>query len=73
MKTQPNPITIQEDIMIPIYLSNGNFEANKELTPVIHRTALALGLSSVEDLKVVTEETFFEIFTPLMNAHYGLK
>lgn len=73
MKTQAEPIIIKEDIMIPIYLSNGSFEANEELLPVIQRTVLALGLSTVEDLKAVTEEAFFEIFTPLMNAHYGLK
>jgi hypothetical protein len=73
MKTQAEPITIKEDIMIPIYLSNGSFEANEELIPVIQRTALALGLSTVEDLQTVTEEDFFEIFTPLMNGHYGLK
>ena len=73
MKTQAEPIIIKEDIMIPIYLSNGSFEANEELLPVIQRSALALGLSTIEDLKAVTEEAFFEIFTPLMNTHYGLK
>lgn len=73
MKTQAEPIIIKEEIMIPIYLSNGSFEANEELLPVIQRTVLALGLSTVEDLQAVTEEDFFEIFTPLMNAHYELK
>ncbi|TDE08687.1 hypothetical protein [Dyadobacter psychrotolerans] len=73
MKTQAEPIDIKEDIMIPIYLSNGSFEANEELIHVIQRTALVLGLSTVNDLRAVTEEAFFEIFTPLMNAHYGLK
>jgi hypothetical protein len=67
------PVETNEDILIPIYLSNGSFEANEELLPVIHRSALALGLTTVDDLKTVTEEAFFEIFTPLMNAHYGLK
>lgn len=66
-------VKIEKDKMIPIYLSNGSFEANEELLPVIQRTALALGLSTIDDLKAVTEETFFEIFTPLMNAYYGLK
>jgi hypothetical protein len=73
MKMQTEPIVIKEYIMIPIHLLDGSFEANEELLPVILRTALALGLSTVNDLQAVTEETFFEIFTPLMNAHYGLK
>lgn len=73
MKTQAESINIKEDIMVPIYLSNGSFEANEELLPVIHCSALALGLTTVDDLKTVTEEAFFEIFTPLMNAHYGIK
>jgi len=49
-----NAVVIKEDVMIPIYLSNGSFKTNEELLPVIQRTALALGLSTVNDLKAVT-------------------
>lgn len=59
MENQTEPIIIKEDVMIPIYLGNGNFEANEELLPLMQRTALALGLFSVDNLKAVTVENFF--------------
>jgi hypothetical protein len=40
---------------------------------VINGMVPAFGLSSFEDLKTITEEDFFKVFTPLMNEHYGLK
>jgi len=73
MENQIEPIVINEEVMIPIYLSNGNFEANEELVPVILQAAAYFGLSSVKDLRKVTEQDFFEVFTPLINDHYGLK
>lgn len=68
-----DPLDTKEDVMITIHLSNGNFEINEELVPLIQRTALSFGISTVDDLNTVTEEDFFRTFTPLMNAHYGLK
>ena len=72
MTTQSQPIVFQEDVMIPVYLSNGCFEVNQELLPTVKAVVDSLGLSSLDDLKTVTEEKFFEIFTPLLNAFYGL-
>jgi hypothetical protein len=73
MNTQNEPIVFQDDEMIPIHLLNGSFEINKELMAVINGMVPAFGLSSFEDLKTITEEDFFKVFTPLMNEHYGLK
>ncbi len=73
METQTAPIVFKEDIMIPIHLLDGSFEANEELFPVIRQTVAYFGLSAVDDLRKVTEQDFFTVFTPLMNAHYGLK
>jgi len=73
MEMQTEPIVIKEDIMIPILLLDDSFEVNEELIPVILQTAAYFGLSSVEDLRKVTEQDFFTVFTPMMNDHYGLK
>lgn len=70
---QVEPINFKEDVMVRIQLLDGSFALNQELVPVIQRTASALGLSSVNDLKEVKDQDFFQIFTPLMNAYYGLK
>lgn len=73
MEMQTEPIVIKEDVMVKVYLLDGNFEANEELLPVIRQTVAYFGLSSVDDLTKVTEQYFFSAFTPLMNSHYGLK
>lgn len=73
MEMQTDPIVIKEDLMIPIHLLDGNFEINEELVPVIMQTVVYFGLSSMEDLRKVTEQDFFTVFTPLMNDRYGLK
>lgn len=73
MDTQNEPIVFQDDEMIPVQLLDGNFEINKELMTVINGMVPAFGLSSFEDLKTITEEDFFKVFTPLMNEHYGLE
>ena len=72
MSTQPEPIPIQDDPMISIYLSNGVYEVNEELIPEVNKAVSALGLMYMEGLKTITEEQFFPIFTPLMNERYGL-
>jgi hypothetical protein len=73
MEIQTEPIVIKDDIMIQIRLLDGSFEVNEELISVILQTAAYFGLSSVEDLRKVTEQDFFTVFTPMMNDHYGLK
>lgn len=72
MKHQTEPITFSEDEMISIILSDGDFEINKELLLLINETIKLLGLSSIQDLEKITEEDFFNAFTPLMNEHYNL-
>ena len=73
MKVQREPITFAEDTMIAIHLSGASFEVNEDLIPVIKKTASTFGLSSLQELTKVSEEDFFSVFTPLMNAHYNLK
>lgn len=73
MEIQTEPIVIKDDIMIPIRLLDGSFEVNEELISVILQTAAYFGLSSVEDLRKVTEQDFFTVLTPMMNDHYVLK
>lgn len=73
MKIQTEPISFKEDIMINIQLFDGRFEVNQELIPVVQQAAQALGISSIEDLVGIPEETFFAVFTPMMNKHYGLE
>jgi hypothetical protein len=73
MGAQTEPIIFKEDVMVRIQLFDGSFEVNEELLSAIQHTASALELSSISELKEVREEDFFEIFTPLLNAHYGLK
>ncbi len=58
MTTQSQPIVFQEDVMIPVYLSNGSFEVNQELLPTVKVVVDYLGLSSSDDLKTITEEKF---------------
>jgi len=73
MEAQTEPIIFKEDAMVRIQLLDGSFEVNEELLPVIQHAASALELSSISGLKEVRDQDFFEIFTPLLNAHYGLK
>jgi hypothetical protein len=73
MDLQTEPFVFQEDIMISVHLSNGSFEVNQELIPTVKLAANALGMINVEDLKAISEEDFFATFTPLLNAHYGLR
>lgn len=72
MKPDTNPIIFEDEKMISIDLSNGSFEVNEELIPIVGSAVTALGISTTADLKQITEEDFFAIFTPLMNLHYGL-
>ena len=58
--------------MTIIQLLDSDFEVNQELIPVVQQAAQALGTSSIEDLIAIPEETFFAVFTPMMNKHYGL-
>ena len=72
MQTQTESTDFQPDIMTFIQLLDSNFEVNQELIPVVQQTAQALGVSGVKDLMTIPEETFFAVFTPMMNTHYGL-
>jgi hypothetical protein len=73
MKTQTEPIDFQQDIMVNIQLFDGRYEINQELIPVVQQAAQALGISDIENLVDIPEETFFAVFTPMMNNHYGLE
>jgi hypothetical protein len=73
MKTQTEPIDFQQDIMINIQLFDGRYEINQELIPVVQQAAQALGIFGIENLVDIPEETFFAVFTPMMNKHYGLE
>lgn len=73
MKTQSENINFEEDKMIEIILSDGSFEVNEELLLVVNEVLNSLNLSTIEDLKNISENQFFDIFTPLLNTHYNLK
>lgn len=72
MELQTEPIVFQEEVMIPVQFANGGFDFNQELIPTVRLAVAALGLTSVEDLKAVSQEQFSAVFTPLMNDYYCL-
>lgn len=66
-------LILKDDEMIAINLSDGSFEINALMIPLIDKVTEALNLSSIDDLINVSEKVFFNAFTPLMNEHYNLR
>lgn len=73
MKISSDVQILRDEEMITINLLDGDFEVNVEMLDLINQTVNSLNLSSIEDLKNVSEKDFFEIFTTLINKRYNLK
>lgn len=64
---------IEEDVMMDLFFEDGFCEVNEELRPVVEQTLIKLGLNSVDSLKQIPRESFFIIFTPILNTFYNLE
>lgn len=73
MKIYYDVHNLSDEEMITINLLDGDFEVNGEMLDLINKVIKSLNLSSIEDLKNVSEKEFFSFFTPLINIHYNLK
>jgi len=73
MKAQTEPIHSDEEKVTSLIFSDGEFEVNQELLPLIHQCIGIFELSGIEDFKRISQEEFFNFFTPLMNKYYNLK
>ncbi len=62
-----------QDEMTTLHFEDGNIEINNELQQVVGDFIKGIGFKSTEDLKKVTAERFFELFTPAMNRFYNLE